>query len=180
MFLDTEGTTIQELAAVEINLETKMIMDVFHVYAYTAEEDNFARKHIHGLNLEYIKNHESIHCCESALILEFKRWLQQKENIMIFCNDAEKERKVLGLEMYDFKLLPWAERTHCVSHQIAIRFKKLSIPVLGQSCSNLAHSCFVSAPACRNVLIEEAKHCHGYHCALYDVLEMYYELVMTW
>ena len=53
--MDTEGSPIQELAAIEVNRRTYAIMDVFHGFALTDEPDAFARDHIHGLNKDYIK-----------------------------------------------------------------------------------------------------------------------------
>ena len=178
VFLDSEGTPTQELAAIEVDLNSKAIVDVFHDFAYTAEEDDFARSHIHGLNFDYIKKHESLLCCEIALIHEFKKWMMDKPNTTIYCNGAAKERRILNNKIVDFKLLPWVERTFCMSHRIANRFKELSIPVLGQHCNPLAHACFVSSMSHRNPLIAEAKARHGYHCALYDVIELYFELIL--
>ena len=45
-----EGSPIQELAALEIDRNTNEIVDVFHAYAYTEDEDKLTRKYIHGLD----------------------------------------------------------------------------------------------------------------------------------
>ena len=171
-----EGSPIQELAAIEINRKTFEIEDVFHAFAFTKEDDSFARKHVHGLSKNYLK--QEGFCSETSLLAKFRKWLVHKPNVRIFCNDAQKESKILGIKLNEFKLLPWVERRNAVSHKVANRFKKLSIPILGRKCTPSAHACFVSAPFCANPLNFLAKTEHHYHCALYDVLELFYESIM--
>lgn len=171
-----EGTPTQELAAIEVNRSTNEIVDVFHGLAFTEVDDSFAQKHIHGLNKAYLKKHGFP--SESSLVAVFKIWMHYKPNAPIYCNGPEKERQTLGLPIGDFKLLPWAERRHCASHQIAIRYKELSIPVLGRNCSSAAHSDFQNAPSSPNAFSSIAKARHGHHCALYDVVELYFESIM--
>ena len=108
----------------------------------------------------------------------FKIWIATKPNAIIFCNGAEKERQALNLAIKEFKLLPWAERRYCASHQIAIRYKELTIPVCGQRCVKSAHSSFQTALSSPNASSSIAKARHGYHCALYDVMELYFECIM--
>ena len=175
--MDAEGTPLQELAAIEVNRKTNAIIDVFHAFAETDSDDSFARRHIHGLNKRYLK--KSGFPSEACLISVFKLWLAQKGDLQIFCNDAQKEQKSLGLKIGELKLLPWAERRHCASHVMALRYKELSIPILKESCTPAAHSDFVSAiTSSSNHDTNIAKARHGYHCALYDVLELYFESLM--
>ena len=174
--MDTEGTPIQEVAAIEVNCSTHAIVDAFHGYAYTDEADTFARKHIHGLNKTYLKDFGFP--SETDLLHMFKIWIATKPNAIIFCNGAEKERQALNLAIKEFKLLPWAERRYCASHQIAIRYKELTIPVCGQRCVKSAHSSFQTALSSSNASSSIAKARHGYHCALYDVMELYFECIM--
>ena len=174
IFLDIEGTPAQELAAIEINRGTNEIVDVFHAFAFTDEDDSFARKHIHGLNEDYLKAEGFPD--EASLLTVFRMWMHNKPHASVFSNGAHKESKVLAMEVKELKLLPWAERRHAASHQIAIRFKELCIPILGRKCSPSAS--FVSAAACSNPLSFVAKARHGHHCALYDAIELYYEYLM--
>ena len=171
-----EGTPVQEVAAIEVNRITNAIVDVFLGYAYTDEDDKFARSHIHGLNKAYLKNY-GFPSVESLLTM-FKTWLSRKHYFALFANDSRKESQALGLKFNDFKLVPWAERSHRASHQLALRYKELSIPILHTFCPPFAHSSFASAPSSPNAFSSIAKHRHGHHCALYDCLELYYESLL--
>ena len=67
---------MQELSAIEMCYNTHEIIDVFHEYAKTDDNDTFARSHIHGLNMDYLKRHG--HSSEQSLIRVFKNWLKNK------------------------------------------------------------------------------------------------------
>ena len=70
-----EGSPAQEVAALEINRWTNEIVDVFHAFAFTEEDDSFARKHIHGLNKSYLKAKGFPN--EASLLAILKIWLEQ-------------------------------------------------------------------------------------------------------
>jgi hypothetical protein len=172
-----EGEPIQEMSAIEMSCKTHEIVDVFHGYAHTEEADTFSRQHIHGLNPSFYGRDGFP--SEESLIAMFKLWIHQKcHNYILVANDPKKEAKALGLTIFDFKLVPWAERNHKASHEIALRFKELSVSIRGRSCSQSAHSYFVSAPYSPNALSSMAKARHGFHCAFYDAVELYYEWLM--
>ena len=171
-----EGTPIQEIAAIEVKKDNYEIVDVFHAYAFTEEEDEFARLHIHGLNKHFLKVFG--YSSETALLNAFKLWLSKKVTREIYCNDAAKERKILQLNVMNFNLLPWAERYYSASHQVANRHKNYMIPILGKSCCEVAHSSFICAPYSPNPFTRTAKARHGFHCALYDVMELYFEKIL--
>ena len=171
-----EGTPIQEVAALEVNRNTNAIVDVFLGYAYTDFPDDFARKHVHGLDKDYLKQFG--YPSEDALLAVLKLWLHNKPYVGIFANDSRKESQALGVTIFDFKLAPWADRRKHASHQLALRYKELSIPVLERFCPLSAHSCFVTAPRSPNASSSIAKARHGYHCALYDCVELYFESLM--
>ena len=175
--MDGEGTPIQELAAIEVNCKTDSILDVFHAFAYTESDDSFARKHIHGLNLDYLK--EKGFPSETELLAEFHKWLANKPDVKILANGAHKEKEALGLPVQEFSLLPWAQRVKCSSHKYALELKDNNRSILCKhrpeiKCCDLAHSSFVSAAYSKNALTMLAKVNHGYHCALYDVIELYF------
>ena len=151
-------------------------MDAFHGFAHAEKCDKFARKHVHGLSRHYISMYGR--SSEADLIEVFKRWLRLKHCVAIYANNADKERKLLNIEIKDLNLAPWADRKNCASHQIANRFKKLAIPIVGYRCPPIAHSYFVSPPISSNPATNIAKSEHGYHCALYDCLELYYEFLL--
>lgn len=169
---------MQELAALEVDTNY-VIKDVFHAFADTDEDDSFARDHIHGLNKRMLE--EKGHPNEASLVEAFKDWLHRKgiPEVNIFANDCTKEKKVLKLNnVFNFQLMPWAERRDLSSHEIALRFKELCIPVLGHKCSASSHNNFRSARCSSpNPLSAIAKARHGHHCALYDALELYYESI---
>ena len=171
-----EGTPIQELAAIEINRSTHAFVDVFHGFAYTEESDSFARRHVHGLNVDYLKEHGFPD--EKSLLDVFKLWIAQKPYVAIYANDSRKESEALNMRIFDFKLAPWNDRKTYASHQLAIRYKELCIPILTHHCTPRAHSCFVRPPPSSNLSSLAVKSRHGHHCALYDVLELYFEGIM--
>ena len=167
---------MQEIAALEVNRHSHAIVDAFHGFAQTEKCDKFARKHVHGLSRNYISIHGR--SSEADLIKTFKSWLSFKFCVAIYANNACKERELLKIEINDLTLAPWAERKDRASHKIANRFKKLAIPIVGYRCPPVAHSYFVSPPISSNPTTNIAKSEHGYHCALYDCLELYYEFIL--
>ena len=172
-----EGTPTQEMAAIEVNRNTNAIVDVFHAFAWTENPDTFARRHVHGINMNVVKYDSFPN--EKIMIDVFKIWVNCKKNVsVIYANDAVRERMVIGFTIQNFNLLPWAKRKDSPAHQIAIRHKELMIPVLGRRCSLAAHSSFISPPSSSNPDTRAAKAKHGFHCALADVMELYYESIM--
>ena len=57
-------------------LNSREVIDVFHDYAFTEEEDSFARKHIHGLSRKFLETKGFHHPFQ--LIKSFKDWLKTK------------------------------------------------------------------------------------------------------
>ena len=172
-----EGTPVQELAAIEVNRNNHAIVDVFLGHAYTEQDDTYAQQHIHGLNKNYLR--EVGFASQDALLDAFKTWFSQKTLCVgLYANDGQKESQALGFNVSNFKLERWAERKDCASHQIAIRYKELSIPVLNRACTQRAHSSYKRAPESSDFNTSIAKARHGYHCALYDVMELYFECLM--
>ena len=159
-----------------MNRHSHAIVDAFHGFAQTEASDSFARKHIHGLSRGYIEIYGR--ASEDDLIKVFKSWLSFKYCVEIYANNAAKERELLKYKIKDLNLAPWAERKDRASHLIANRYKKLAIPIVGYRCPPCAHSHFVSPPISSNPATNIAKIEHGYHCALYDCLELYYEFLL--
>ena len=179
--MDGEGTPTQELAAIEVNVTDFSIMDIFHGFAFSEVDDGFARRHIHGLNKDFLKayGYES----EAFLVGAFRKWLHKKRHVSkVFANGAQRESQSLGIVVHDFLLLPWAQREHCLSHERALDSKRNNLPIFcadgsKMKCCDLAHSSFISCVNKSNSVTARAKAKHGYHCALYDVLELYYVYV---
>lgn len=172
-----EGDSIQEIGAIEMDCKSHKIVDVFHSYARTEDDDTFARRHIHGLNPSGFETNDFP--TEDTLVRVFKIWLHQRPcKYTLVANDPRKEANTLGVTILDLKLAPWTERNNRASHQIALRYKELSVSIRGRSCSQAAHSCFVSALPSSNIISSMAKEKHGFHCALYDAVELYFEWLM--
>ena len=110
---------------------------------------------------------------ETDLINDFKAWIRQKPYVMLFANNPGKERKVLNLNISDMPLLQWSERRWEASHKIALKFKQNMVAIAGKRCSTRAHDAFTCSITSKNYLTAAAKREHGFHCALYDVFELY-------
>lgn len=173
-----EGAPVQEMAAVEINIHTREIIDVFHAYADTDQQDNFSRKHVHGLNKPWFIHQRNTFPSEGCLLATFRLWFARKPFKDLYANAPTKESQSLGIKIKNFNLLPWAERINRPPHKSAIFSKSVAMPILGHSCPPIAHSSFINAVKHKNSLAYKAKMEHGYHCALYDVLELYNEWLM--
>ena len=172
IFLDMEGTPIQEISALEVDIKTKAIVDVFHYYGDYNKRDKFARQHVHGLNKFFLKCHSSGN--EAKLIESFLLWLKPKNVRTIYANNPVKEAAVLKLPIVNFPLPIWVERQHKRYHRVAIFMKNTNYPICQiVSCSKSAHSSFINSVQHRNPEITLAKEKHGYHCSLYDVMELY-------
>ena len=58
IFIDLEGTPIQEASALEMDFETREIVDAFHKHARCNNDDDvWARKNVHGLNLTFLNKY---------------------------------------------------------------------------------------------------------------------------
>ena len=174
--MDCEGSPVQEIAAIEVNRTTNAIVDVFLRHAYTERPDTFARNHIHGLNITFLKRYGL--SSEDELIETFKMWLYSKPYVGVFANDSRKESELLDMKVSNYQLAPWAERKDRASHQMALSFKEHSIPIINRRCSHEAHSSFIEAPSSPNYSSAMAKARHGYHCALYDCVELYFDSLL--
>ena len=147
------------------------IRDIFHAFAY-ATDDFYARRNIHGLNVEYLKEHGFK--CEADLLSAFKVWLSYKDVSLSFANDPKKESKFLELSVIDIGLPPWLEREKCAEHKIAFNFKRHETSVGQKFCTHKIHSDY--HPHClpsnaTDSLISRRK--WGHHCSLYDAYEIY-------
>lgn len=171
IFIDSEGEPIQELSALEMNFKTKEIVDVFHGHAFTCEADSFSRKHIHGLDPAILKQngYENL----SQLIKAFHSWRRHKHSIIVYGNDPGKECKQLKMYISDIGLDIWMMRDFKPYHEVALTFKKHSIPICGRQCCKEVHSKYQGVNVRPYNMGDAAKERHGYHCSLYDCFELY-------
>lgn len=166
-----EGSSIQELSAIQMNALTRQIVDVFHEHARTEDRDSWARFHVHGLSPDYLK--EFGHPNEDQLILSFRKWLRGKEVMAMFANDPAKEEKALNMCINDMTMPPWRDRVYLPYHQIALTFKNNFTPILDKRCCKDAHCSYSGYPVKSHSRTELAKREFGFHCSLYDAYELY-------
>ena len=171
IFIDMEGSPVQELSAIQMNAWTKQIVDVYHAHAFSHQTDLWARLHIHGLNLHFLKSHGFRD--EETLIQDFKRWLVGKNVVNLYANNPVKESEVLNMPITDIGLPPWADRIYQPYHQMALTYKREYVPILDKRCCFEAHAAFTHYNMKRLNETEIAKRGHGFHCSLYDAYELY-------
>ena len=177
IFIDTEGTPIQELSALEMDYDTRELVDAFHGYAHTTVSDTFARKHIHGLNTDFLlqRGYENT----NKLIIAFKEWLTEKKYIMFYGNGPAKEIRDLKFYVADIGLDQWIHRVDKPYHCVAFYFKKHNIPILSKRCCAEAHSSYEKAYTRPFNKTDAAKERWGHHCSFYDCYTMYLCYVTT-
>ena len=172
-----EGSPVQELSGIHMNAITKQIVDVYHAHAYSHQNDLWARLHIHGLNMNFLKDHGFRD--EETLIRDFKRWLAAKNVVSMYANNPAKESEVLNMPMIDVGLPPWADRVYQPYHQMALTHKREFIPILDKRCCLEAHAAFKRYSMKRLNETEIAKRDHGFHCSLYDAYELYLAYIVN-
>ena len=178
IFIDSEGSPTQELSAIEMDFQTREIVDVFHGYAFiNVITDSFARRHIHGLNTDFLfrKGYENTNILVDAL----KDWIRAKKHYMCYGNNPAKEIDELGLYLVDIGLHQWIYRIEKPYQQVAFHFKRHNIPILSKRCCAEAHSSYQKAYVRPFSKTDAAKERYGYHCSLYDCLAMYLCYVTT-
>ena len=172
-----EGSPVQELSAIQMNAWTKQIVEVYHGHAFSHQSDLWARLHIHGLNLKFLKEHGFRD--EETLIQDFKRWLVGKDVVSLYANDPSKESVVLNIPILNMGLPPWADRIYQPYHQMALSYKREYVPILDKRCCFEAHAAFKRYSMKRLNETEIAKRDHGFHCSLYDAYELYLSYIVT-
>ena len=174
VFVDSEGSPIQELSALCVHEKTGEVVDIFHKhirYPFATDHDIWARCHVHGLNVNYLSAYGL--CEEKTVLSMFYTWLNSLSVSCIFGHAPCKEAEFLDISITDVNLPPWAKRCILPSHETAVFMKNNNVPVCGVSCN--AHSSFVGWKSKRRILnnTDIAKESHGFHCSLYDCLEIY-------
>lgn len=163
-----------------MNISSRHIVDIYHGHAHSKSPDDWARRHVHGLNLSYLKTHGFPN--EEALVLDFKKWLRGKDIIAKYANAPAKEMKLLNCPfILDIGYPEWSTRPNLMSHQTARDFKKVSLPIGSSkhsvSCPHEAHAEFKFVPTPRMSHTELAKKDYGFHCSLYDAYALYLHYV---
>ena len=177
MFIDMEGTPVQELSAVAMDMSDKVAIDIYHKYAYCPpHKDKWARRHIHGLDPFLLKEYGFR--CEDELLEDFRKWLSQFPNInTMYANNPTKEKSYLKMDIKDIGLPVWSERVKHRYHKIPNALKEDNDCIfmqLGVYCHLDIHSKFCYSPP---PLTDSANHLakanSSFHCSLCDVSELY-------
>lgn len=176
--MDLEGAYAEELSAIQVAAETLQIMSVFHAHAKARCKDEWARRFIHGLNIEWLRENAE-YDCEASLVEGFNRWMKGKNVLAMYANNPAKERSVLHrrYHVHDFPLSSWERRDNKASHGIALRYTRRWVPLLNQRCCPEAHADFKGHPNYHNSERERAKQRWGVHCSLYDCAELYFAYI---
>ena len=175
VFMDTEGTPIQELSALLVNQRWEIVC-VYHAYAACRDTDDvFCRRHLHGLDLDILHHYGFPN--ERELLADFERWLSHHPVNKIYANDPRKERQLFPhLLVEDIQLPVWVVRVGLPAYHMAQEAKRRQMPILGAVCGGAAHAAFVSAIRSKHRLPTDSdivKGKHGFHCSLYDSLMIY-------
>lgn len=174
IIVDSEGDPIQEWSALAVDEEHDVICDVFHAhvsYPYAIDYDWFARRHVHGLRLDFLSKYGFSNV--NILLENFLDWLQPYNACTIYANAPSKESSFLSRHITDAGLLPWKDRSSTLSHNIAMEMKFCKVAIADTVC--FAHNEFVSFKSKRRFLNETdiAKMVFRHHCSLYDCVEIY-------
>ena len=172
VFVDSEGSPVQEFSAIYADEVSGEIIDVFHQHVKfspkgTFDCDKFSRHHLHGLNRDFLMLHGLPN--EETLVTMFHEWLQQHPHDAIFGHAPRKEEDLLSLKINDVCLPPWKERGACPSHVKALSMKKEKNPICNVTCE--AHSSFLSWKAKRPYCMSPSdivKTDFLFHSSLYD------------
>lgn len=173
IFIDSEGTPIQEFSAISVCDKTYEILDVLHLYVKfpsSCDTDKFARAHIHGLNIDFLDQYGLEN--ETELLVNVRAWLKRFDSFQIFAHAPHKEMEFFNIFINDVHLKPWKERHLLRSHQIALVYKLKSVPLHRIQCK--AHTCFKGWKPKRSSHMtptDVAKCKFSYHCSLYDCFE---------
>ena len=138
IYIDSEGEPIQEFSAIYVDELSGDVVDVFHhhvIYPFEYDKDIFSRRHIHGLNRDFLSQHGQRD--EDAVIRLFHEWLKLHPFDCIYAHAPAKEVKLLSLPVKDVCLKPWSERQFYKSHQLALAMKLSHFPVCNVVC--IAH-----------------------------------------
>lgn len=172
VILDSEGEESQEMAAICFDTISLRIKDVYLNWANlpskegVCDKDWFSRKHVHGLNREFLANNGLTN--EDELIADFQTWLKQYHVHQFYGNAPAKEECMLNISIVDVHMPDWTDRSQLECFRMAHLMKALDIGVKGKSCSRETVHCEYSGWSRHKTSGDRVRQLFGHHCALYD------------
>ena len=157
--------------------QTYEIVDVFHkyvIYPYSVyDDDKWARKHVHGLDLDFLAAHGLRD--EEELKTTFLTWLSDHPYDAMYGDHPTRESELLSLTIKDVGLVPWSMRDSDRSHQIALSLKRKCVKICNVCCA-AAHRSFRHWRPVRVYDMsyrDKALMKFRYHCSFYIALECF-------
>lgn len=186
LFIDCEGTPIQELAAICVDIVSKRVKDVYLQYAKPfpipneqssggGDTDWYARRYIHGLNRNFLED------CgfdnEEQLKKHFLTWLSQYTINEVYANNPAKECHFLDIPITDVRLPQWSQRSNTLEHSTVIDMKLNLQPIHRTVCNTwFIHNEYRGWHK-HNSLGDRARKEYGVHCALFDAAEVLFHVI---
>ena len=175
IYVDSQGTPIQEFSAIYVNEETFEIVDVFHKYVIypcsVYDDDKWARKHVHGLDLDFLAVHGLRD--REELKTSFFTWLSDHPYNEMYANCPNILSPFLSLSIKDVYLVSWSSRDSDLSHQIAL-FLKLKCAKICNVCCAAAHRSFRYWRPTQVYDMsshDKARMKFRHHCSFYNAIE---------
>ena len=176
MFIDMEGTPVQELSALMMDIKQECIIAAYHRHAYCSPTmDRWCRSNIHGLDPDVLK--EIGFPNEDELFNDFKIWFQKFTHVeKAYANNPRKETRFLSIPVTDIELPVWSERVKFMYHNIPNRFKEdnqslfMNINII---CNTKYHGLFSPSRVRCRTPCQVAKSKASHHCSLADVSELF-------
>ena len=145
---------------------------MFHDYAcYDSQrDDSWARKHIHGLDAEYLDFYGFRNSQE--LTSKLNDWLTAFPEAVIYDMYPHRLQESVNRPISNVNYKSWEERRFLACHKEALRMKLNGESVNGTVCLHDAHCRFESWPYnryIRDLYINDFK----WRCALYNCVELF-------
>ena len=177
IYINSQGYPIQEFSAIYVDGETHEIVDVFHKYVIypcsVYDDDKYLRKHVHGLDLDYLAAHGLRD--EEELKTTFLTWLSDHPYDAMYGDHPSREAELLSLTIEDVFLVPWSSRDSEISHKLALSLKQKCTKICNVCCA-AAHRSFRYWPPLRvhNMNCrDKARVKYRHHCSFYIALECF-------
>ena len=174
--IDTEGQPPVEIAALAV--KENHIIGVYHDFIYQSYKDTaddyYARAHIHGVPRELSATRDG------RWYDRWAAWRNYHNGLPLIANDGHHERHLLGEDIMNHRLSPWAHREFTNGHIVAKFMKEQDKKITLVSCKkSVNHRMYQGHDLCKNKVkpADFVKINYGHHCALYDCIELSIDIV---